>query len=84
MTAHDRDDIPSWFKRPIIRPSTDFERDAVVHAQRVLRCAETGEMDEPTISHLRGLQSLFGLPTTGILDTETAKQIERIRNQYSV
>lgn len=84
MTAHDRDDVPAWFKRNIIRPTTAFEHDAVIHAQRVLRCAETGEMDESTISHLRGLQALFGLPTTGILDEATAKQIERIRNQYAV
>lgn len=84
MTSHDRDDIPSWFKRKIIRPANDFERDAVVHAQRVLRCDETGEMDQNTISKLRGLQSLFGLPVTGALDEATAKQIERIRNQYAV
>jgi len=83
MTSHDRDDVPSWFKRNIIRPATTFEHDAVVHAQRVLRCNETGEMDESTISHLRGLQALFGLPTTGYLDEATAKQIERIRNQYA-
>lgn len=84
MTEHDRDDIPTWFKRTIIRPVTDFEHDAVIHAQRVLRCDETGEMDESTISHLRGLQALFGLPTTGYLDEATARQIERIRNQYAV
>lgn len=84
MTAHDRDDVPTWFKRTIIRPANDFERDAVIHAQRVLRCDETGEMDEGTISKLRGIQRVFNLPTTGYLDEATAKQIERIRNQYAV
>lgn len=70
---------PAWFKRTIIRPATQFERDAVTHVQRVLRCPENGEMDEATISHLRGLQQLFGLRVTGVLDEATAIQIERIR-----
>lgn len=74
----------AWWKRPILRPATQFERDAVTHAQRVMRCDETGEMDEGTISHLRGLQGLFGLPMTGMLDEATAIQIERIRSHYAV
>jgi hypothetical protein len=75
---------PLWWKRTIIRPATQFERDAVTHTQRVLRCEETGEMDQSTISHIRGLQQLFGLRVTGVLDEATAEQIERIRSQYSV
>ena len=74
---------PLWWKRTIIRPATQFEHDAVTHAQRVLRCDETGEMDEATVSHIRGLQQLFGLRVNGILDQATAEQIERIRSQYS-
>jgi hypothetical protein len=70
---------PAWFKRNIIRPTTQFERDAVLHAQRVMRCAETAEMDEATVVHLRGFQNLFGLQVTGILDGPTASQLERIR-----
>lgn len=74
---------PSWFKRTIIRPTTEFEHNAVTHMQRVLRCNETGEMDEATISHIRGLQHLFGLRVTGALDEATAIQIERIRSYGS-
>lgn len=75
---------PVWFKRNIIKPTTQFERDAVIHVQRVLRCPETGEMDEVTISHIRGLQALFNLPTTGIIDEATAEQVDRIVNYYAV
>lgn len=76
---------PDWIKRDIIQPSNDFEREAVVHAQRVLRCAETdGKMNEETVTRLRGLQMLFRLPVTGALDIRTAEQIERIVNQHAI
>jgi hypothetical protein len=75
---------PAWFRRDIIRPVSPFEHEAVSHAQRVMRCEVTGEMDESTVSHLRAMQSLFGLRTSGYLDLETAKQIERIRVYGSV
>lgn len=74
---------PIWWKRPIIRPSNDFERAAVTHVQRVLRLNETGEMDEATISYLRGVQRLFKLRVTGILDEPTAVKIEEMREYYS-
>lgn len=77
------DSKPSWFKRTIIRPTTEFEHDAVTHVQRILRCPETGEMDEGTISHIRGLQQLFGLRVTGYIDEQTARQVDRIRNRYA-
>lgn len=76
-------DLP-WFKRTIIRPTTEFEKDAVRHAQRVLRCNVTGEMDEATVSHLRGIQGLFNLRVTGVLDKATAEQIEKVRGFYAV
>lgn len=77
------DSKPSWFKRTIIRPTTEFEHDAVTHVQRILRCPETGEMDEGTISHIRGLQQLFGLRVTGYIDEQTARQVDRIRSRYA-
>lgn len=77
------DSKPSWFKRTIIRPTTEFEHDAVTHVQRVLRCPETGEMDDGTISHIRGLQQLFGLRVTGYIDEQTARQVDRIRSRYA-
>lgn len=85
MTEHDMPEPHLlWWKRTIIRPVTTFEHDAVTHAQRVMRCDETGEMDEATISHLRGIQHTFGLRITGALDEETAIQLERIRGYYSL
>jgi hypothetical protein len=66
------------YKRRIIVATTDAEKEVVIYVQRVLRCNETGVMDEDTKSHLRGLQALFGLRTTGIIDDATAEQIDRI------
>lgn len=74
---------PIWFKRNVIRPANDFERECVKRAQRVLRLEETGDMDEATVAHLRGFQMLFGLRPTGILDEATATKLEAIRNQYA-
>lgn len=85
MISHDQEDPHLlWWKRTIIRPASQFERDAVTHAQRVMRCDETGEMDEATISHLRGVQQTFGLKVTGALDEATAIQLERLRSFYAV
>lgn len=67
-----------WWKRPIIVPISDFEKDAVRHAQRVLGAKVTGEMDDETKAVLRGVQALFKLPLTGILDKATAEQIQKM------
>lgn len=69
---------PSWYRRRIIVASTPEEHEAVTYVQRVLRCKETGELDEETKSHIRGLQTLFGLRSTGIIDDATAEQIQHI------
>ena len=63
---------PEWIKRDIMVATTQFERDAVIHTQRVMRCEETGKLDESTAAHLRALQVLFGLQPTGNLDLATA------------
>lgn len=73
-----------WFKRDIIRPSNEFEHEAIRHAQRVLRLQVTGDMDDMTRVSLRGVQHVFGLPVTGILDRATAEEIENIRSYYAV
>jgi murein L,D-transpeptidase YcbB/YkuD len=70
--------LPFWYDRRIITPTTEKEHEAVKYVQRVLRCNESGEMDEETKSHIRGIQSLFGLRTTGIIDDATAEQINII------
>lgn len=75
---------PTWIKRPIFAATTQFEHDAVLYVQRSRGWPETGEMDDTFRSQLRGIQSLFGLPVTGILDLETAEQIDRLRHWGSV
>jgi len=70
--------LSAWYSRRIISATTDTEHEAVEHVQRVLGCNITGELDEGTRSHIRGLQVLFGLRPTGIIDDATADQVERI------
>lgn len=69
---------PSWYKRRIYAPVTEQEHAAVKYVQQVLHCNETGELDESTVSHIRGFQSLFGLPVSGIIDDATAEQINHV------
>jgi peptidoglycan hydrolase-like protein with peptidoglycan-binding domain len=69
---------PSWFKKRVITVTTEVERECVKHVQRVLSLEETGEMDPNTQSKLRGVQYIFGLKATGILDEATAEEIDRI------
>lgn len=70
---------PEWFERDIIAPANEGERDAVRVAQRALRAPETGEMDTATKTALRGVQMLFGLPVSGVLDEATAVRIDSLR-----
>jgi len=73
------DTKPLWFNRAIVHnPTRDFDIEAVKHVQRVLRCPETGLMDDFTRAHIRGMQQLFGLETSGAIDLETAKEIDRL------
>lgn len=69
-------------ERDIYAPVSDGEHEAVKTAQRALGLTPTGELDEPTQSHLRGVQRLFRAPDTGVLDRETAGLIERLRHVY--
>lgn len=74
---------PNWWERDIIYPTTEKDHEAIKHAQRVMRCAETGIMDQVTRAHIQGFQGLFGIRVTGILDLPTAEAIERVRNAYA-
>jgi hypothetical protein len=65
--------------RVIIAPANEAERDAVRTAQRALLVDETGDMDDATKSALRGVQNLFKLPVTGVLDRPTAQALDRLR-----
>lgn len=73
---------PEWFDRDVIVVANDRDREAVLQAQRVMRCEETGVMDQLTRAHIQGFQGLFRLRVTGILDLPTAEAIERVRSMY--
>lgn len=70
--------VGTWYERRIIAASSEEDRRAVCYVQRILGMVPNGEMDEETRSKLRGVQHLFDLPITGILDDATAQQIQRI------
>lgn len=85
MTAHDRQDQkPSWFRPQPMSPAVVYDADTIRDLQRTLQVPQTGEMDDRTVSHIMGLQHVFGIPPTGVIDLATAIQIERIRNRYAV
>jgi hypothetical protein len=65
--------------RVIIAPANDGEREAVKTAQRALSLDESGDMDAATKAALRGVQRLFKLPITGVLDKPTAEALDRLR-----
>lgn len=70
---------PEWFTRDVISPASEGEREAVRVAQRAMRLNPTGDMDHPTVASLRGIQRLYGVPVTGILDAATAVVIDKMR-----
>lgn len=74
---------PDWFDRDIYFPANDFEHEAVRIVQRNLRLEESGEIDYHTRSAIRGVQQLFNLKVTGIIDADTAEKIEQIRTRYA-
>lgn len=75
---------PDWFENDITYdPFSEFDREAVRHAQRVLRVDETGCLDHPTRAALRGFQGIFRLPQNGALTLDTAIKIEQVRNRYA-
>lgn len=65
--------------RVIIAPANDAEREAVKVAQRAMRMDDTGVMDEATRAKLRGVQQLFKIPVSGVLDRETCEALDRLR-----
>lgn len=69
-------------ERDIIAPASEAEREVVRIAQRALGLAPTGELDEATQAHLRGVQRLFRAEITGVLDRPTAALLERLRHIY--
>lgn len=68
----------TWYRRRIMTPVTRHDHDAVRYVQHVMTLPESGEMDEATTCRIRGLQALFGLKVTGVIDDATAAQVDRI------
>ena len=66
-------------ERVIIAPANAAEREAVKTAQRALRLDETGEMDGATRSAIQGVQKLFKIPVSGVLDRPTCEALDRLR-----
>lgn len=61
--------------KPIVVAVSDREKSKVRNVQLLLRLEQSGEMDTATKMHIRGAQSLFKIPVTGILDTLTYDKI---------
>jgi hypothetical protein len=80
---HDLQDVtPSWFRPQPRSPYQVYKPDVIRDVQRTLSCPETGVMDAVTVTHIKGLQNLFGITPTGVIDIETAVQIERLRRRH--
>jgi len=81
--SHDvPDSVPAWYKPQPRSPFLVYSSDTIIDIQRTLSCAETGEMDEPTINHIKGLQHISGIDPSGIITLETAQAIQRLRDRY--
>lgn len=78
------DVTPNWYKPQPPSPLSVYDAQCISDIQRTLMCPETGEWDSNTVSHLKGLQQLFSIKPSGIVDRDTAIQIERLRNRYAV
>ncbi|MDT0442328.1 peptidoglycan-binding domain-containing protein [Streptomyces johnsoniae] len=69
-----------WMPRDqILVPVTEAEHEAVRIAQRALDMEPTGIPDETLTTRLAGIQRLFRLPVSGVLDRDTAALLDRLR-----
>lgn len=73
---------PEWYKPQPLSPHQVYDGETIRDIQRTLSCPETGEMDETTVNHIKGLQYAMGLPGTGRVDSQTAEGIQRMRDRY--
>lgn len=76
------DETPSWYKPQSLGPYQVYTREVIVDIQRTLSVPESGVWDAALTTHIKGLQQLFGLRPTGIIDEPTAIQIQRLRDRY--
>lgn len=85
MTAHDfPDPDPTWYIPQPRSPHCVYDADTIRDIQRTLSCPETGEMDDNTVNHIKGLQYAMSLPATGMVNRETAIAIQRLRDRYQI
>lgn len=83
--GHDvQDETPSWYKPQPPGPYQVYNQKVITDIQRTLSVPESGVWDAALTTHIKGLQQLFGLRPTGIIDKATAIQIERLRNRYGI
>lgn len=82
--GHDVEDkTPSWFRPQPAGPYQVYDRQVITDIQRTLSVPESGVWDAALTTHIKGLQQLFGLRPTGIIDKATAIQIERLRGRFT-
>jgi len=74
---------PSWYKPQPHSPYQVYKPEVIRDIQRTLSCPETGELDQTTVSHIKGLQYAMGVPGTGRIDARTAEGIETLRARYN-
>lgn len=75
---------PDWYRAQPHSPHCVYSADTIKDIQRTLLVNETGVMDEATITHIKGLQSMSGMKPTGFICHATAVQIQRLRERYAV
>ena len=73
---------PDWYKPQPHSPLIVYGSDTIKDIQRTLLLRESGVMDDDTVTHIKGLQHVLGIPATGIVDEATAIGIERLRSRY--
>lgn len=77
------DQVPAWYRPQPAGPYQVYGPDVIRDIQRTLSVPMSGVMDEATVTHIKGLQCVLGLRPSGIVDRDTAIQIQRLRDRFS-
>ena len=81
--SHDMPDPePTWYREQPNSPWNVYDAETIRDIQRTLSCPETGEFDQTTVNHIKGLQYAMGIPATGRVTEDTAVAIQRLRDRY--
>jgi hypothetical protein len=82
--SHDiPDTVPSWYKPQPFSPHQVYDKGVIQDIQRTLSCPETGEMDQATVNHIKGLQYAMGILADGRITEDTAIAIQRLRDRFT-